>query len=132
MHKKTIHHLIINILVNATLAVVIFESYSLFKYNFIAISDLIYIWPIGVVVVGIFIAFICWPSLHFIIKKAEIKTNILISVILGLIYVFSFFAIFTRYPITIEFMINKLWLYYFIFSLIGGIYGLSYSKANNA
>ena len=132
MHKKIIHHLIVNILVNATLAVLLFESYSFFKFNFIAISDLIYIWPIGVVVVGIFIAFVCWPLLHFVIKKSEIKTNILISVILGLIYVFAFFAIFTRYPITIEFMINKLWLYYLIFALIGGIYGLSYSKSKNA
>ena len=132
MHKKTIQHLIINILLNATIAVVIFESYSWYKYNVIALSDLIYIWPIGVLVVGIFIAFICWPILHFIIKKTEIKTSIIISAALGLIYVFVFFAAFTRYPITIEFMVSKAWLYYLIFSLIGGIYGLSYFKNNNA
>ena len=129
---NTILHLAISILINGTLAVLLWMSYAWIKVGPFWASDTPEVWVIGCVIVGVFIILICWPTFEYLVKNKSLAIHSLVGSTLGLIFVFVFFALRTRYPFNLESMSIRIWLYYFIFVVVGGLYGFMHYRHSKA
>ena len=129
---NTIRHLAIAILINGTLAVLMWMSYAWIKVGPFWSPDTPIVWVNGIVIVGLFILLVCWPTLNYSLKNKPLVNHILVSSILGLIFVLAFFAFRTRYPFNLENMLIRIWLYYLIFFVVGGLYGFMHYRHSKA
>lgn len=129
---NTIRHLAISILINGTLAVLLWMSYAWIKVGPFWSSDTPLVWVTGIVIVGLFIILVCWPTLEYFVINKPLVIHALVGSILGLIFVFVFFALRARYQFNIENMLMKIWLYYLIFIVVGGLYGFMHYRHSKA
>lgn len=125
-------HLSIATLINGTLGVLIWLIYSWTKLGLFWYSDTPQLWLLGLIMAGIFISVICYPIFRFYGKKLSTISLSLLGASLGSMSVLVFFVVATNYPVNFEYMIAKAWLYYMIFSIIGGIYGYMYFVHRNS
>ncbi len=128
----TLRHLVISTVLYGTFAVFLWLIYAWVEFGFLSASDLFPVWIYGLVWVAAFIVLICWPTLRLAVSSDHRKAHIVTGAATGVFAVASFFAIFTKYPINLEYMVYRSWLYYVIFTIIGGLYGLSYHKQYKA
>lgn len=115
-------------LINGTLAVLIWLAYAWISLGFCWATDTPQVWLLGVVVVGIFITLVCRPVLSYVVRTKSLMLQSLTCSLLGLLSVFIFFALFTDYPINFEYYLKRIWLYYLIFIIVGGLYGFMHYR----
>ena len=125
-------HLSIATLINGTLGVLIWLIYAWVKFDLSWPSDMPQVWLLGLNMAGIFISVICYPLFRFYGKELSAISLSLLGTGLGMISVLAVFITATNYPVNFEYMITKAWLYYMIFSIIGGIYGYMYFVHKNS
>lgn len=89
-------------------------------------------WLLGLLIAGIFISVVCYPTFRFYEKRLAAISFSLLGASLGAMSVLAFFVVATNYPVNFEYMIARAWLYYMIFSIIGGIYGYMYFVHKNS
>lgn len=119
-------HLSTATLINGTLGVLIWLIYAWAKFGFFWSSDTPQVWLLGLLIVGMFISLICYPIFKFYGKELSAYVLSLLGAVLGILSVLLFFVVATNYPVNFEYMITRAWLYYMIFSIIGGTYGFMY------
>jgi hypothetical protein len=116
-----VKHLTYASIINGSLGLLIWLSYSWARMGFFWSSDTLAVWLIAILITAIFICFLCFPILKLLVKVKP-QYLIIISFFLGLVYVPVFFTLFTNYPLTLGYQLNNAWLYYLIFGLIGIVY----------
>ncbi|WP_420588471.1 hypothetical protein [Bacterioplanoides sp.] len=129
---NNLKHLSIATLINGTLGVLIWLIYAWTKFGLFWSSETPQVWLVGLLIVGIFISVVCYPIFRFYGKELSAISLSLLGASLGAMSVLAFFVAATNYPVNFEYMIARAWLYYMIFSIIGGIYGYMYFVHKNS
>lgn len=123
--KNTIIHFT-DIFVYGSLAVLILEIDFWLESGLILWSlELVFIWIPGIILVGFYLELVCIPALQFLAKNRPLNIQILTGSASGILTVLIF-AIFCTTPdsFNFEYIFKRIWLFYFMFSLIGGTYAL--------
>ncbi len=132
MPKNELKKLGVAILVNGTIAVLIWLLHAWVKFGFFWSSDIPLVWLIGTTIAGLFISLICLSLFKYFKKRQSVIFLPLLGASLGILSVLVFFVVGTSYPINVEYLVNRIWLYYLIFSIVGGVYGFMYFERKKA
>jgi hypothetical protein len=126
MPMNELKHLSLAILINGTFGVLIWLMYVWAKFGLFWSSDTPQVWLLGLFIVGLFISLICYPIFRLYGNTQSVFVLPIVGAGLGIMSVLAFFVVATNYPVNIEYMIIRAWLYYIIFPIIGGAYGFMY------
>ena len=106
-----VFHLGFSILINGTVAVLIFLIYSWSIFGFYWAAGTPQVWLLVLLIVGLFILLVCWPVLNYLCKTKSATTHVFTGSFLGLLSVFIASALRAKYPVNFEYTFKRMWLY---------------------
>lgn len=114
------------IMINGSLATVLFFLLSWLQFGISISSDTAQIWLIIVVLVTAFMMFICEPVFWLLAKLRIEYLNSVIGVLLGFVSVFIGVTFFIKPAADIwHYMVNN-WIFYVMFGTVGAVFGWLY------
>ena len=120
------------VLLLGTAGFLIFQIMAWFQVGWFWASDAFQAWLLSLIIVSIFLAFVCFPILWLSSKFGIGKWSIILSAVSGpVVVIICVVIISNRQPSLYNYFIWPANMH-LIFSIVGLLFGLSYFKGKNA